>query len=85
MTRLVWHDFRLHDLHVGHVYATNLFLRVGGDGSWWFAGSLEDKSVVYGDNYGIGFTFEDLVGPSTGKLGADLTSSTSNLFYTRPG
>lgn len=75
MTTLDYMDFTSADLHAGHVYATNIRLRLWGSGNWWFTARLSDTSVVFGDNYAIGFSFADgnRAGGKAGELGADLT------------
>jgi hypothetical protein len=74
-------------MSTGHVYASRVRLRVWGDGSWWFAGQLDDTSVLFGDNYAIGFSFEDggLAGVKTGELGADETSTPQHIKFAIQG
>jgi hypothetical protein len=78
MTARVFADRRpLQDLNTGNVYASRVLVRIWGNGSWWFGASMSDTSVIYGDNYAIGFSFEEggYAGVQTGVLGADETST----------
>jgi hypothetical protein len=83
MTDLVIADFRPIDMNTGHVYASRMLLSVWGDGNWSFSGNLDDTSVLYGDNYAIGFSFKDgdLAGVKTGELGADETSTPQHIKF----
>jgi hypothetical protein len=83
MTKLVFGDRQSSDMHTGNVYATHIWLRIWGNGEWWFGGQLDDTSVLYGDNYAIGFSFEDggYAGIKTGQLGADETSTPQHVKF----
>jgi hypothetical protein len=87
MTPLVSADRNSTDMNAGHVYATQVKLRVWGNGSWWFFGKLDDTSVVFGDNYAIGFSFEDsgFAGIKSGVLGADETSTPQHITFAIQG
>ncbi|TXH01602.1 MAG: hypothetical protein E6P95_01490 [Candidatus Moraniibacteriota bacterium] len=87
MTNLVFFDRSGADMNTGHVYASRLHLRVWGDGGWWFAGHLDDTSVITGDNYAIGFSFEDggYGAIKTGELGADATSTPQHVNFAIQG
>jgi hypothetical protein len=67
----------LQDLNTGNVYASRVLVRIWGNGSWWFGAWMSDTSVIYGDNYAIGFSFEEggYAAVHTGVLGADETST----------
>jgi hypothetical protein len=77
MTHLVSQVFTPNEnLSAGHVFSDHVVLTVFGDGNWIFEGNLSDTSVVFGDNYAIGFVFNGggFAGIVTGSLGSDSTS-----------
>ena len=59
MTELARTTYTPTDMHTGNVYASQLKLAVYGNGYWWWTGDLDDTSEVFGDNFAIGFSFED--------------------------
>jgi hypothetical protein len=87
MTSLASKLYAPADFHAGHVYASQVKLAVYGDGHWWFTAHLDDTSVLAGDNYAIGFSFEDsgVAGVKTGELGASATSTPQHIHFAIQG
>ena len=87
MTALVSADRAPNDFSAGHVYASQVKLRVFGDGHWWFSAHLDDTSVLAGDNYAVGFSFEQqgFAGGKSGELGANSTSTPQHIHFAIQG
>lgn len=75
LTQLVSWVIHANDMNTGHVYSSKVMLQLWGDGSWSFWGDVSDTSAVYGDNFAIGFVFQDggYAGIKSGTLGGGLT------------
>jgi hypothetical protein len=83
MTKLAVTVYAPKDFSTGNVYASHVRLAVYGNGQWFFTAQLNDTSVLFGDNYAIGFSFEDsgVAGLKTGELGADETSTPQHVKF----
>jgi hypothetical protein len=87
MTELARTTYTPTDMHTGNVYASQLKLAVYGNGYWWWTGNLDDTSEVFGDNFAIGFSFEDsgVAVVKTGELGASATSTPQHIHFALQG
>lgn len=87
MTTLASTSYTPVDFSNKRVHASQVKLAVYGDGHWWFTAHLDDTSVVAGDNYAIGFSFEDsgVAGVKRGELGAGATSKPQHIRFAIQG